>query len=226
MGSLGKQAQAHPLMISTILSNPALFLLWFAAVAVAITVHEFSHAAMAVWLGDETPRRAGRLTLNPLAHADILGTVMMLLVGFGWAKPVPFNPYNLRVKRWGPTLVAIAGPLSNLATVIVFGLANLALIDRLGPDNLLSIFIAFVALASTGLMLFNFIPVPPLDGSKLLLGILSDPRYAKLRFDLETKGPFILLLLILLDNFAGLSIFGTLLGVPMALISAVFRLAF
>lgn len=88
-------------MISTILGNPAFFLLWFAAVAVAITVHEFSHAAMAVWLGDETPRRAGRLTLNPLAHADILGTVMMLVAGFGWAKPVPFNPYNLRIKRWG-----------------------------------------------------------------------------------------------------------------------------
>lgn len=103
---------------------------------------------------------------------------------------------------------------------------NLALIGTLGPMNYLSIFIAFTVLASTGLMLFNFIPVPPLDGSKLLLGLLADPRYAKLRFDLETKGPFILLLLIVLDNFGGVSIFGTLFGLPMALISGIFRLSF
>jgi Zn-dependent protease len=213
-------------MIATILENPAFFLLWFAAVAVALTVHEFSHAAMAVALGDETPRRAGRLTLNPLAHADILGTVMMLLAGFGWAKPVPFNPYNLKVQRWGSTLVALAGPFSNLAIVIVFGILNLLLVDSLGPANLLCVFLSFVVFASAGLMLFNVIPIPPLDGSKLLLGALSAPQYAQLRYNLETKGPFLLLLLILLDNIGGISIFGTIFGFPMAVIASVFRLVF
>jgi Zn-dependent protease len=211
-------------MISTFLSSPFLFLIWFAAVAVTITVHEFSHAAMAVHLGDDTPERAGRLTLNPLAHADIIGTVMMLLVGFGWAKPVPFNPYNLRVKRWGPALVALAGPFSNLLLVIIFGLANLFAVSRLGPDNLLSIFLSMTAIASAGLLLFNIIPIPPLDGSKLLLSWLSGPEHAQLRYNLETKGPFFLLLILLLDNIAGISILGTLLGWPLALISAFFKL--
>ncbi len=211
-------------MLQTILTSPALFLLWFAAVAVTLSVHEFSHAATAVALGDETPRRAGRFTLNPLAHADILGTVMMLLVGFGWAKPVPFNPHNLRITRWGPAVVALAGPFSNLALVILFGLASLLVGPRLGADNFLTIFLALMVLASTGLFLFNLIPIPPLDGSKLLLAALAAPEYARARELLETRGPFLLLALIILDNFLGVSIFGTLFGGAFSFVARIFQL--
>ncbi len=211
-------------MISAILENPLLFLIWFAAVAVTLSVHEFSHAATAVALGDETPRRMGRFTLNPLAHADILGTLMMLFVGFGWAKPVPFNPYNLRIQRWGPTLVALAGPLSNLLLVIVCGIANLLLIGTIGSTNLLSVFLAFMVFASGGLFLFNLIPIPPLDGSKFLLAALAAPQHARTRLLLETRGPFLLLGLILLDNLFGISIFGRVFGGILGVVAAFFRL--
>ena len=213
-------------MTSLILQNPTLFLLWLAAVALTLSVHEFAHAATAVTLGDETPRRAGRLTLNPLAHADPLGSLMMVIAGFGWAKPVPFNPYNLRAKQWGPSFVGLAGPLSNLLLVLVFGTLNLVLLPRFGPGNLLIVFISFMVLASTGLFLFNLIPIPPLDGSKVLLAFLASPQYARARFLLETRGPFLLLLLIILDNVLGVPIFGTLLGGPMAAVVRLFRLSF
>lgn len=210
-------------MLSAIFSNPALFLLWFSAVAVTLSVHEFSHAATAVLLGDETPRRMGRLTLNPLAHADILGTLMMLFVGFGWAKPVPFNPYNLRFKKWGPSFVAFAGPFSNLLVVILAGIAHLFLRSFLGPDNLLVYFLLFLATASVGLFLFNLIPIPPLDGSKFLLDALSDQKYAKFRYLLETRGPFLLLMIIILENFTGISILGGLFGPVIDFVLRIFR---
>lgn len=211
-------------MLSGILNHPITFLLWFAAVAVTLSVHEFAHAAVAVALGDETPRRAGRFTLNPLAHADILGTLTFLFLGFGWAKPVPFNPHNLRVKRWGATIVALAGPASNLLLVLIFGVVNLVLVNRLGLTNLLTLFIIFMVTASAALFLFNLIPVPPLDGSKLLLAALSAPQHARTRFILETQGPFILLALIILDNLFGIAIFDRLIGGPIIAIARLFRL--
>jgi Zn-dependent protease len=213
-------------MIASLFSNPLLFVAWIAAIAVTLTVHEFSHAAVAVLLGDETPRRSGRLTLNPLAHADLLGTTMMLFVGFGWAKPVPFNPYNLRIQRWGATIVALAGPLSNLALVLVFGLLNLAIVSSLGATNLLSIFCSLIVIASAGLFLFNLIPIPPLDGSKFLLDALSDPQYARTRFLLETQGPLLLLGLIFLDRLTGISLFGTLFDGIIGFIARIFQIGF
>lgn len=213
-------------MLSAIFSNPALFLLWFSAVAVTLSVHEFSHAAVAVLLGDDTPRRMGRLTLNPLAHADILGTIMMLFVGFGWAKPVPFNPHNLRFKKWGPSLVAFAGPCANLLMVIIAGVANLLLLPFLGPDNLLAVFLMFLATASVGLFLFNLIPIPPLDGSKFLLDAFSAQKYAKFRYLLETRGPFLLLALILIENFSGFSILSGLFGPVMSFALSIFHFAY
>ena len=215
-------ADRQPHMVNLAFSHPTLFLLWFAAVAVTITAHEFAHAAAAVALGDETPRRMGRLTLNPLAHAHPLGTIMMHLVGFGWANPVPFNPYNLRVRRWGPSLVAVAGPAANLAFVILFGILHRSLVGTLPEDNLLMIFSSFLVVLSAGLLLFNLIPIPPLDGSKFLLAALAGPEHARTRMWLETQGPYLLIVLIILDNLAGIAIFDRLLGWPLLQIIRLF----
>jgi len=168
---------------------------------VAFTVHEFAHAWSADELGDETPRLNGRLTLNPLAHLDVIGSLMLLIGGFGWAKPVPVNPYRLRYGSAGFALVAAAGPISN------FIMALLAAIPfRLGllfpaftssndfipsPDFLLTTFIW----VNIGLMLFNLIPLVPLDGSKILRGF-APREWDSWLTPLEEWGFFILIILI------------------------------
>ena len=104
--------------INLLFTQPSLFFAWIIAVLVAVTVHEFSHALVATLLGDRTPGDHGRLTFDPRAHVDMLGLFMLVLVGFGWGKPVPFNRHNLRFPRWGSTLVALAGPFSNFLSII------------------------------------------------------------------------------------------------------------
>ncbi len=144
-----------------------------------LTVHEFSHAFVADALGDDTARRLGRLTLNPIAHLDILGTVLMFIVGFGWAKPVPVDLSKLKNPKTEMIYIAAAGPLSNLLTAFVAGWVIRALAD-FGTGNLLSpgaeIFMRNVLILtvfySIALALFNLIPIPPLDGSRILYGIL------------------------------------------------------
>lgn len=147
-------------------------------------IHEYMHGFAAYRLGDNTAKDAGRLTINPLAHLDLFGSfllpLMMLLtnLGFviGWAKPVPYNPYNLRDKKYGEAKVALAGPLSNLAVALIFGL-----ILRFGP--LLSItftgLVGVVIYINLLLMVFNLLPIPPLDGSKVLAAFLPDRVKAK-----------------------------------------------
>lgn len=145
----------------------------------SVVIHEVAHGYMALFLGDQTAKLAGRLTLNPIPHIDPFGSIilpllMSLLPGgvmFGWAKPVPFNPYNLRAGKWGPALVAIAGPASNLLIAIVFGLIiQNSLVLGLSPA-VISIS-GSVVMMNIVLALFNLIPVPPLDGSKILFAIL------------------------------------------------------
>ena len=164
----------------------------------AVVVHEVSHGIMAYRLGDMTAKRAGRLTLNPLPHIDMLGSIilptLMVLssspILFGWAKPVPYNPYNLRKGgRWAEALVAFAGPLSNFALAIIFGFAI-----RFGivPTEALSI--AFMAVYINVLLgIFNLIPIPPLDGSKVLPSLLPRAlaaQYAHFTSRLQSN-PFI-----------------------------------
>ncbi len=139
----------------------------------SVVIHEVAHGVVADNLGDPTARLAGRLTLNPLKHLDPVGSFLvpgfLLLVGgpvFGWARPVPYNPYNLRAGRWGPALVAGAGPLANLLIAVIFGLGL-----RYGLGNEL---LVQVVLLNLVLAIFNLIPVPPLDGSKLLFALLPD----------------------------------------------------
>jgi len=198
--------------ISLISDNPLVFVAWLAAILAAFTTHEFSHALAATALGDPTPKRMGRLTLNPLAHIDFLGFLMLLMIGFGWGKPVPFNPYNLKTKKWGGTLVALAGPFANLVNIALWGIVLKVIIayNFLPPENLMIQFLVLLIDLNVVLLIFNLIPIPPLDGSHLLFDILRAPKYEPLKLFLETRGPILLLGLIILDDLAGLGIFGSL----------------
>ena len=195
--------------INLLFTNPLYFVAWVAAILVALTVHEFSHALVAYLLGDQTAKRLGRLSLNPMVHLDPFGFAALVLIGFGWGKPVPYNPYNLRFPKWGSTLVAAAGPLSNILSVIVFGTILKFTAPLLGDGNMLTEFLILLVVLNLVLCLFNLIPIPPLDGSKFLLSALSSPKYYKFRYNLETRGPLILLGFIVLDSLSGTNILST-----------------
>lgn len=191
------------------------------ALVIAITVHEFAHAWMATRLGDPTARAAGRLTLNPLAHLDPMGTILIFLVGFGWGKPVPYNPSFVRRGRWGETLVAIAGPLANIVVAFLFALPGriYLIAHQTLPDSNIYIFLAMVVTLNIFLAAFNLIPIPPLDGSKILYLILGGLGVSAYRIVwLEQTGPILLLLLIFADRLLGTNILFTLLEPVIALI--------
>ena len=187
------------------------------SVVLAITVHEFSHALVATRLGDNTARRLGRLSLNPLVHLDPIGSLMLLLVGFGWGKPVPVNAWAFgRSALRGMALVAIAGPLSNVLTAIVLAIPLKAELP-LGP---ISYGLAIAISINLLLAVFNLVPVAPLDGSKVLLGIL--PRnMAESYARLERWGPGILMAIIGLDIFFGTRILVRVIGPVVNLLSRV-----
>lgn len=207
-------------------AEPLSLLMYVVVFAASLTFHEFSHALAAKLLGDDTAERAGRLTLNPIPHIDPIGFLAVFAVGFGWAKPVPYNPYNLRDQKWGPVLVGAAGPFSNLLLAFAASLAVKTLSTAGSLSSGAAGFLGVLILLNVGLAVFNLIPVPPLDGSKLLLAALDHPRYARARFLLETRGPLILLLIILADGllFDGL-IFGRILGGLTTLVLRLFGMA-
>lgn len=160
---------------------------------VAFPVHEFAHAAAAVALGDETPRRQGRYTLNPLVHIDIMGAILIFLVGFGWAKPVQWNPRNITVDRkLGSIIVSLAGPLSNLLMAIAAAILR-PYVD--GP--LLANFLIFFIQINVLLFVFNLIPIPPLDGSHVLFALLPGDTF-NLQMQLSRYGFLILMAVIFL----------------------------
>lgn len=177
-----------------------------------ITVHEFSHVLAAYLQGDDTGKLMGRLTLNPLAHIDPIGMLMLLFVGFGWGRPAPFNPYNLKNQKYGEVLVALAGPVSNFLSIIVFMILANLLIGVLGPTNLLIQLFGFLILINIVLMVFNLLPIPPLDGSTLLFEILPS-KYNHIKEQLARGGPMILIGLIIADNFLGINIFGRIFSI-------------
>ncbi|MBU1032389.1 MAG: site-2 protease family protein [Patescibacteria group bacterium] len=208
-------------MLGLLFQEPILFVVWILAILVALTIHEFSHAWAGTILGDNTAKRMGRFTLNPLSHIDPVGLLILITIGFGWGKPVPFNPYNLRKKKWGPALVALAGPAMNLVGALILGLILRIIFPFLGPGNLLIQFLSLSVFLNVALLLFNLIPLPPLDGSKLLLVILSDHKYEHIRTFLENRGPLILLGLIFGDMILNLNIFGGLFSIIMGLASLI-----
>jgi Zn-dependent protease len=188
---------------------------------IAFTVHEFSHAWTATSLGDDTPRANGRLTLNPMAHLDPIGSLLLLLVGFGWAKPVPVDPYALQRRTpAGLMLVSAAGPFSNLVLAIVAAIplqAGLASLADLGisaswlptPAQFLAEFI-FINLI---LFFFNLVPLAPLDGEKVLGYFLPPPGQQALQ-RLQPYGPMILLAVLFLGPRLGLDVFHWIVGLP------------
>lgn len=143
----------------------------------ALTIHEFSHAYAANLMGDDTPRLMGRLTLNPFAHLELFGTIMMLLVGFGWGKPVIVNPRNFTNPKLDNLTVSLAGPISNLILAAVLGLT----MRFLNMPPVLDLIFSIVIFFNLTLMIFNLLPIPPLDGSKVLALFLSDQTYLYLQ---------------------------------------------
>lgn len=179
----------------------------FLALVVAITVHEFAHALSADRLGDPTPRIQGRLTLNPLAHLDPLGTIMILIARFGWGKPVQFDPFNLRNPRRDAAIISIAGPISNLilatvASVLLRIMLPLQFSVFGHSGNVIGIlglflftFLQSLIVLNVVLAIFNLIPIHPLDGFKIVGGFLS-PQKAKEWYSLERYGMIFLILLV------------------------------
>ncbi len=190
-----------------------------ASLVIGITVHEFSHAYVATSLGDRTARNLGRLSLNPIRHLDPLGSVLILLAGFGWGKPVPVSPVFLRIgQRIGMAMVSLAGPLSNIIAAAVFGIALRADVAGLaGSEFTVGTFqgsdlirFALVELVKWNLILavFNLLPIAPLDGFKVALGVL--PRKAANTYArTERYGPVVLMVLILAGIVFGIPVFST-----------------
>ena len=173
------------------LFHPLTFILYLVSLLVAITVHESAHAYAADKLGDPTPRLQGRLTLNPLAHLDPLGTLMLFLVRFGWGKPVQFDPFNLRNPRQDAAIISFAGPLSNIALATV---ASIVLRLTLW-SSLFSGFLTQLIIINVILAIFNLIPIHPLDGFKIVGGLLPKHQAAEW-YSLERYGIILLLLLL------------------------------
>jgi Zn-dependent protease len=191
------------------------------ALVVSISIHEFSHAWAANELGDSTARRLGRMTLNPIVHFDPLGAIMLVFMAFagwglGWGKPVPVNPYNLRVNpRVGMGLTAAAGPFSNLVLAALFAIPL-----RLGLSmpGLLFNFLWVMVFTNVGLALFNLIPLPPLDGFSVVQGIIGTFRtqwardWGAMLDRLVPFGPVLLLALLSMGWFLNINVIGSILG--------------
>ncbi len=184
-------------------------------ILLALTFHEYAHAYMAYRYGDDTARQSGRLTLNPLRHLDPLGTIMIFIVHFGWAKPVPVNPNRLRNPKKDMLWISAAGPLANMVLALASGLLIRVLLtigvtpDRHTAIGLLFLMVIMSLQINLALAIFNILPIAPLDGSKILFALLP-VRYEKLIYFLERYGPFILIGLIIFSQATGVSVLGGL----------------
>jgi Zn-dependent protease len=202
--------------LGDLLDNPPALFAYVAAFGVAlvtgITFHEFSHAWAAHELGDNTAERQGRLSLNPARHLDPTGTLMMLLIGFGWGRPTPVNPFRLRPgPKAGNALVALAGPISNLVVASIAALplrlgwidsvASLDRIDEASGSEIVGLFLIFIIFLNVLLAVFNLIPIHPLDGFKVAVGVLPGELSRQMQ-SLAPYGPGILMVLIVISWIA------------------------
>ena len=176
----------------------------------SLTVHEYSHGKMALLLGDDTARRLGRLSFNPMRHLDIVGVLFFYFVGFGWAKPVPVDPRNFESPRRDMMYVAIAGPLANIALAVGCSF----FIRLISPEfSYLFVILAYGIWINVALAIFNMLPMYPLDGSSVLKGMVSHNVAEKLT-NLDRFGAFLILGVFLMDHFANTGILGTILMLP------------
>lgn len=191
------------------------------SILLAVSIHEAAHGYIALKLGDPTAKEAGRVTLNPLAHLDLIGTLLFLFVGFGWAKPVPVDPRYFKHPKRDSAIVAAAGPVSNLIIAFIAFAALSFLVGGTGDGSLFSllsvsedatVFHVFLVRLCTSsifinlaLMAFNLLPIAPLDGSRVLHNFIP-VRYEMQYLEIMERGPFILLFLILIESFLPVSI--------------------
>jgi Zn-dependent protease len=196
------------MLILNAISNPIVFLAIITGLLIGITVHEFAHAYTADRLGDDTARVLGRVTLNPLKHLDPLGVIFLLIVGFGWGKPVPFNPGKIKDQN-GTIKIALSGVTANLLVALILGLVlRIATAYGIAIDSNPALsFISIVVFINLGLIAFNIIPIPPLDGSKVIESYLSYESIVRY----EQMGPILLFALIIAQSLFNVPILFTVL---------------
>lgn len=204
------------LILNLLNGNIAYAFSFIAALLVALTIHEFAHALVATRLGDPTAKLEGRLTLNPIAHLDPVGTIFLLLVGFGWGKPVPINPGYFKQKS-DEIKVALAGIISNLILAIILVVPLRALLaSGTGADSsLLVVFLSLTVLMNIVLAVFNILPIPPLDGSHVVEYFLSDEA----KYQYQLAGPYLLIGFIAFDYLGNTSIITSLVESAVRLIA-------
>lgn len=198
------------------------------AILIALTFHEFAHGYVAYRLGDPTAKLMGRLTLNPLAHLDPMGTIMIFLIHFGWAKPVPVDPRNLRHPKQDMMWIAAAGPLMNLSLALLSGIiirifiaAGMAGSQAGGTVGIVFQMILYSLYINLALAFFNLLPIPPLDGSKILAGILPS-KFAPTLYLIESKGPMVLFGIIMFGWITGYHVLGNIIGPFINIFSTLF----
>ncbi len=194
------------------MNESTLMILRIPAILLALTVHEFAHGWVAYRKGDNTAQLSGRLTFNPLKHLDIIGTIMLLFGPFGWAKPVPVNPLNLANPRKDMVWVALAGPMSNIILAVVMGLILRGLFYAQVPLGQSATLLFYISIQiNLGLALFNLLPIPPLDGYNITLGLL--PQHSVAGFAMRMQhAPKVFLVLILAQWIFNKPIFTTLIS--------------
>jgi Zn-dependent protease len=196
------------MFLSFFQSNASAAVAFLLGLVIGITVHEASHATSAYLLGDDTAYREGRVTLNPVSHLDLLGSLMLLMAGFGWGRPTPVVPSKLRGGVFGPVAVALAGPVSNLLIVAVCAVLYLLPPFQSGYLQIIALMMAFT---NALLFVFNLIPIPPLDGSKVIFPFLPRALDGFVDF-MNQYGPMILLGLILISFVTNLPVLSILLA--------------
>lgn len=203
--------------------DPAVQVILIPIIIFALSFHEFAHGWMAFRFGDLTAKVNGRLTLNPMAHLDMFGTLALYFMGFGWAKPVPVNPHNLKNPKHDLMWIALAGPLSNFLLAFISGVL-LSVFLRTGiisGNSTLTVVLIMSLQINLVLAIFNFLPIAPLDGSKILAGLLPSKYHNELA-KFEYYGPRVLIGLILISMLTGFNIFSLVISPIMSIFLKLF----